>query len=101
MIENTSGAERPFQNAVALLFPGVDVEDINRASEEYGTQIVVKEPFSETKDYARFFKRSKREIEGAGMTMLFIFPDGTASHATDIQSLKKALKRATREARRA
>lgn len=101
MIKNIDGTERPLQSAVALLFPGVVAEDIERASEEYGAQVVVKEPFSATKDYARFFKRSKRQIEGAEMTMLFVFPDGTASHVTDLQSLKKALKRATQLARRA
>ena len=84
-------------NAVAVLFPGVDSADIIKASEKFDAEIIMREQFSEQKDYTRFFKRSKRMIDGADMNLLFIYADGSAQLAKDIESLKKALKKAALE----
>lgn len=84
-------------NAVAVLFPGVDSADIVKASQKFDAEIIIREQYSDKKDYTRFFKRSKRMIDGADMNLLFIYPDGSAQFAKDIETLKKALKKAAME----
>ena len=80
-------------SAVAVLFPGVNTTDIQKASSKYDAQIVVKEPFNAEKDYSKFFKRSRRVITSAQMNLLFIFSDGSAMLAQDRTSLKNALQK--------
>lgn len=84
-------------NAVAVLFPGVDSADIVKASQKFDAEIIIREQYSDKKDYTRFFKRSKRMIDGAAMNLLFIYADGSAQLAKDIDTLKKALKKAATE----
>ncbi len=86
------------QNAVAVLFPNVDSADVVKASQMNHVNILIREQYSETKDYTRFFKRSKRVLQDAEMQLLFIFPGGISCLAKDMETLKKALKRVAQEA---
>lgn len=81
-------------NAVAVVFPGVNSTDIQVAASAHAANILVREPYDEQKDYTRFFKRSKRVITTDNMNLLFIFNDGEAVMVKDVNELKKALKRA-------
>jgi hypothetical protein len=82
-----------FNNAVAVIFPGVSSTDIQVAAAAHEANILVREPYSEQKDYTKFFKRSKRVITNDSMNLLFIFGDGEAVMVKDVNTLKKALKR--------
>lgn len=81
-------------NAVAVVFPGVNSTDIQVAASAHAANILVREPYNEQKDYTKFFKRSKRVITTDNMNLLFIFNDGEAVMVKDVNELKKALKRA-------
>ncbi len=81
-------------NAVAVVFPGVNSTDIQVAATAHAANILVREPYNEQKDYTKFFKRSKRVITTDSMNLLFIFSDGEAAMVKDVNELKKALKRA-------
>ncbi len=81
-------------NAVAVVFPGVNSTDIQVAASAHAANILVREPYDEQKDYTRFFKRSKRIITNDSMNLIFIFNDGEAVMVKDLNELKKALKRA-------
>ncbi|MBL7682821.1 MAG: hypothetical protein JNK00_05635 [Flavipsychrobacter sp.] len=85
-------------NAVAVLFPGVNTTDIQSAATAHHASILVKEPYNEQKDYTKFFKRSKRVITTDSMNLLFIFSDGESLMVKDVNALKKALKRVAMEA---
>ena len=80
-------------NAVAILFPGVNTTDVVNASIVHEAHILIKEQYTPAKDYTRFFRRSKRIISGDHMNLLFIFSDGTSSMVKDMETLKKALKK--------
>ncbi|MBS1771515.1 MAG: hypothetical protein JST82_01555 [Bacteroidetes bacterium] len=81
-------------NAVAITFPGVNTTDIVNAAIAHEAHILIKEPYNQSKDYTKFFKRSKRVITSEVMNLLFIYPDGTSAMADDVLSLKKALRKA-------
>ena len=81
-------------NAVAVVFPGVNVTDVVNASIAHETQVLIKEPYNPLKDYTKFFKRSRRVITTGLMNLLFIYPDGTSVMVQDTVSLKNALKKA-------
>lgn len=84
-------------NAVAVLFPGVNTTDVVNASIIHEAHILIKEQYNSSKDYTKFFKRSKRVIQGSDMNLLFIFTDGSSYMVKDADMLKKALKKAAIE----
>jgi hypothetical protein len=82
-------------NAVAILFPGVNTTDVVNASIAHEAHILIKEQYSESKDYTKFFRRSKRIVSTDQMNLLFIFSDGSSNMVKDMDSLKKTLKKAS------
>jgi hypothetical protein len=81
-------------NAVAVVFPGVNVSDVVNASIAHAAHVLIKEPYNPSKDYTKFFKRSRRVITNDLMNLLFIYPDGTSVMVQDTVALKNALKKA-------
>ncbi|MBN9481720.1 MAG: hypothetical protein BGO70_04565 [Bacteroidetes bacterium 43-93] len=81
-------------NAVAVVFPGVDTTDVVNASVTHTANVLIKEPFNPSKDYTKFFKRSRKLITTDLMNLLFIYPDGSSVMVQDLVALKNALKKA-------
>ena len=80
-------------SAIAVLFPGVRTSDIVNAVSEHKIQILLKEPFDPSKNYARFQKNISPTTSGSNIGMLFLFSDGTYELAGDRRSINKVLKR--------
>ncbi|MBN9481719.1 MAG: hypothetical protein ACTHKV_00305 [Flavipsychrobacter sp.] len=79
-------------NAVAVLFPGAQTQDVISASEKYHINIVDQEAYSLQKDYERYFKPSRHIFHKDDVNVLFVFADGTASLIEDGNSMRSMLR---------
>lgn len=78
-------------NAVAVLFPGAQTQDVISASEKYHIHVVEQEAYSLQKDYERYFKPSRHIFHKEEVNVLFVFADGTASLIEDSSSMRSML----------
>ncbi len=78
------------QSAIAIIFPGVDIPEIERASSSHEVNILLKEHYNPQKNYKALVKPPKRFAESIGqVNLLFIFPDETSVLISTPEGLKK------------
>lgn len=78
---------------LAVLFPGADKMHIAVASAKYSIEIEGHELYSEQKDYEKYFRPSWHIFHNEDVSLLFVYPDGSAQLIEDATNLKKALNR--------
>lgn len=78
------------QSAIAILFPGVDIPEIEKASASHDVSILLKEHYNPNKNYKALTKPPKRYAATVGnVHLLFIFSDGTSLMVNNTDDLKK------------
>jgi hypothetical protein len=81
------------KSAIAVLFPGVRTTDVVNASMEHEVHVLMKEPYNPRKDYTLFTRPSRREVVKDGVTLLFVFSDGSSVLACNEDSMDEAQSR--------
>lgn len=79
--------------AIAILFPGVRSSDIVNGAKEHRVNVLVKEPFDPSKNYARYQKNLSPVISGAEIGLMFVFSDGSSMIANDRKDLNSIMKK--------
>lgn len=82
-------------SAIAILFPGVRTSDILNGARQFGVNILIKELYDPTKNYARLQKNLSPIVSGAEIGLMFVFSDGTSMLAADKKDLNTIMKRVT------
>lgn len=81
--------------AIAILFPGVRSTDISNGAKEHGVDILIKEQYDPQKNYARYQKSLGPVVTGTGISLMFVFSDGSSMLATDRKDINNIMKKIT------
>ena len=81
--------------AIAILFPGVRTSDIVNGAKQYGVSILIKELYDPQKNYARYQKNLSPVVTGSGISLMFVFSDGSSMIANDRRYINTIMKNVT------
>lgn len=81
------------QAAIAILFPGVRAADLVNGSKEHNVNILIKEQYDPQKNYARYQKNLSPVVTGTGISLMFVFSDGSSMLASDRKGINKVMKK--------
>lgn len=81
--------------AIAILFPGVRTSDIVNGAKQHGVSILIKELYDPQKNYARYQKNLSPVVTGTGISLMFVFSDGSSMVANDRRDINTIMKKVT------
>ena len=79
--------------AIAILFPGVRTSDIVNGAKQHGVSILIKELYDPQKNYARYQRNLSPIVTGAGISLMFVFSDGSSMIANDRKDINSVMKK--------
>ncbi|MCB0697015.1 MAG: hypothetical protein KDC07_06605 [Chitinophagaceae bacterium] len=79
--------------AIAILFPGVRTSDILNGAREHDVNILIKEQYDPQKNYARYQKNLSPVVTGDGISLMFVFSDGSSMLASERRDINQVMKK--------
>lgn len=80
-------------SAIAILFPGVRSSDLVNGAKQHDVHILLKEQYDPQKNYARYQKNLSPIVTGTGISLMFVFSDGSSMLANSRKDVNKVMKR--------